>query len=208
MKRLPITLSVTALALAVFSTTPVGEAAQRLVLPKDSVGAVQLKQNAVTGLKVKNGSLTASDFGVGQLPAGPQGPKGDKGESGARGPAGPKGDTGPKGPAGPKGDTGPSGPAGPTGPAGTPGPRGVSGWSFHTREFDVSPKKIAGHFALCPGQKKPLGGGVAPGQANVIQTRILVSAPEVERRGWYAEIYNEGSTTRRYYTWVICADVS
>ena len=70
MKRLPIVLSATALAVAVLGSTSVGEAAQRLVLPKGSVGAAQLKPNAVTGPKVKNGSLTASDFATGQLPAG------------------------------------------------------------------------------------------------------------------------------------------
>ena len=55
------------------------------VLPKSSVGTPQLKKKAVTGAKVKNGSLTAADFKAGQLPAGPQG---------SQGPQGPKGDTG------------------------------------------------------------------------------------------------------------------
>jgi hypothetical protein len=68
------------------------------VLPKNSVGTAQLKKmavtaaklknNAVTGAKVKNGTLLATDFSAGQLPAGPQGPKGDPG------PQGPKGDPG------------------------------------------------------------------------------------------------------------------
>jgi hypothetical protein len=68
------------------------------VLPKNSVGTAQLKKtavsraklkkNAVTGAKVKNGSLLAVDFKAGQLPAGPQGGKGDPG------PQGPKGDQG------------------------------------------------------------------------------------------------------------------
>jgi Collagen triple helix repeat (20 copies) len=109
MKRLPIVLSATALAVAVFGSIPIGEAAQRLVVPKGSVGAAQLKTNAVAGLKVKDDSLKAADFGAGQLLAGPQGPKGDKGEQGARGPAGPKGDPGPRSPAG---SAGPAGPAG------------------------------------------------------------------------------------------------
>jgi hypothetical protein len=65
-----------------------GYAASKL-LPKNSVGTKQLKKNAVTSAKVKNGSLLAKDFKAGQLPAGPQGPKGDTG------PQGPKGDTGP-----------------------------------------------------------------------------------------------------------------
>ena len=54
-------------------------------LPKNSVGTPQLKANAVTSPKVKDGSLKATDFGAGQLPAGPQG---EQGPPGATGPAG------------------------------------------------------------------------------------------------------------------------
>ena len=75
-------LSAAALVVAVFGATPVGQAASRLILPKGSVGATQLKKNAVTGLKVKDGSLLATDFKTGQLPAGP---KGDPGPQGPRG---------------------------------------------------------------------------------------------------------------------------
>jgi hypothetical protein len=46
------------------------------------------------GAKVKNGTLTAAKFKGGQLPAGPQGPKGDPG---AQGPKGDKGDPGAQG---------------------------------------------------------------------------------------------------------------
>jgi hypothetical protein len=74
-----------------FGQTALGQAAGRLVLPKKSVGAAQLKKNAVTSHKVKNGSLLAADFSAGQLQPGPQGPKGDPG------PQGPKGDLGPSG---------------------------------------------------------------------------------------------------------------
>jgi Collagen triple helix repeat (20 copies) len=79
-------------------------------LPKNSVGTAQIKNDSVTAAKVahnsigsvliKNGSLTAVDFAAGQLPAGPQGPKGD---AGAAGPQGPKGDTGATGKQGPAG---------------------------------------------------------------------------------------------------------
>ncbi|MEA2482028.1 MAG: hypothetical protein QOJ07_3950 [Thermoleophilaceae bacterium] len=60
-------------------------------LPKNSVGSKQIKSNAVTSPKVKNGSLLAADFAVGQLPAGA---KGDPGERGAQGERGPQGATG------------------------------------------------------------------------------------------------------------------
>jgi hypothetical protein len=70
-------------------------------LPKNSVGAVQLKKssvggkkiakNAVTSLKVKNGSLLAADFKAGQLPAGPKGDPGPQGIQGLKGEPGPPG---------------------------------------------------------------------------------------------------------------------
>jgi hypothetical protein len=72
------------------------------VLPKNSVGASQLKNravtakklasNAVTSAKVKDGSLAARDFDNAALaaltgPQGQQGPKGDEGTTGATGPS-------------------------------------------------------------------------------------------------------------------------
>ncbi len=74
-------------------------------LPRASVGTVQLKANAVTGAKVKNGSLTSADF-KGRVTGAP-------GAAGAAGPAGPAGPAGAQGPAGATGPPGPS-----TGPAG------------------------------------------------------------------------------------------
>ena len=58
-------------------------------LPRNSVGAVQLKKNVVTSAKVKNFSLLRADFKRGQLPAGPRGPQGlpgPKGDQGIQGP--------------------------------------------------------------------------------------------------------------------------
>ena len=60
-------------------------------LPKNSVGTQQLKKNAVTGVKVKNGSLSSADFAAGTLL---------KGDTGASGATGPQGATGAAGPAG------------------------------------------------------------------------------------------------------------
>jgi hypothetical protein len=91
-------LAATALVVAVFGSTPLGHAASNLILARNSVGTPQLKKNAVTGIKVKNGSLLAADFKAGQLPRGPQGPKGAPGPQGIQGE---KGETGPStGPAG------------------------------------------------------------------------------------------------------------
>ena len=63
-------------------------------LPKNSVGTKQIKNNAVNGSKVANGSLVEQDFAADQLPQGPQGLPGPKGDPGT------KGDTGLQGPGG------------------------------------------------------------------------------------------------------------
>ena len=72
-------------------------------------------------------------FGIPQGPqgekgdTGPQGPQGEKGDTGDTGPQGEKGDTGPQGPQGEKGDTGPQGPQGEKGDTGDTGPQGEKG---------------------------------------------------------------------------------
>jgi hypothetical protein len=72
-------------------------------LPKASVGTKQLKNNAVTSPKVRDGSLRASDFAAGQLPQGERGPQGTVGPKGATGPQGSAGDEGQQGATGPSG---------------------------------------------------------------------------------------------------------
>lgn len=65
-----------------------------LKLPRNSVGAAQIKANAVTSAKIKDGTLRMTDFKAADAPAGPQG---IRGQEGPRGPAGPEGDAGPSG---------------------------------------------------------------------------------------------------------------
>jgi hypothetical protein len=95
--RLPTILAVTALTVAVLGSTPIGHAAKGLVLPSNSVGTAQLRKDAVTAAKVKNGTLVAADFKRGQLPTGAPGSAGPKGDKGDRGERGEKGDKGEKG---------------------------------------------------------------------------------------------------------------
>jgi hypothetical protein len=107
-QRLPLTLSATALAVAVFGATPLGHAAGRLVsaIPPfaKKAGYASVAGNALHlgghsaspaggsgAIPVLNaqGKLPASVGAVGpqgpQGPAGPQGPKGDKGDPGRDG---------------------------------------------------------------------------------------------------------------------------
>jgi hypothetical protein len=82
-------------------------------LPANSVGSEQLKKGAVTGSKVKDGSLRAADFAAGQLPTGLKGEAGAPGPRGAQGTQGPQGErgiTGEPGPPGAKGVVDPSDP--------------------------------------------------------------------------------------------------
>ncbi len=72
-------------------------------LQKNSVGAKQLKRNAVTTKKVKDGSLLAADFAPGQLPAGQRGQAGPQGERGPQGEQGKEGNEGKEGKAGASG---------------------------------------------------------------------------------------------------------
>jgi hypothetical protein len=209
MKRLPIILSATALMVALFGSTPVGHAvASKVPFFAKTAGYANRAGTATTlkGIKVSKQPRPGMLLPLGadgKFPAtvglaGPAGPRGEKGETGRAGTTGP---------AGSKGEPGPQGARGPTGPV---GPRGISGWEYGTRRFDVGPKQVAGQYSFCSGTKKPLGGGLAPTVPNLITTRILESAPMVEtlgRQGWSAFVYNEGSVTRSYYVWVICANV-
>ena len=77
-----------------------------------------------TGDIITAEKLNKLEAGVENEQVGPQGPKGDTGETG---PQGPKGDTGETGPQGPKGDTGETGPQGPKGDTGAAGAKGDTG---------------------------------------------------------------------------------
>ncbi|MFL5930893.1 MAG: hypothetical protein ACJ75P_06530 [Gaiellaceae bacterium] len=114
--RLPLVLSATALVVAVFGITPLGQATTNIVQTHYARNAKFLRGNAP--------SVTA---GKGKIPLANKAGKLDPswGAVGARGLAGPPGANGAAGPAGPQGPPGPAGPAGATGATGAQGAPGV-----------------------------------------------------------------------------------
>jgi hypothetical protein len=76
-------------------------AAVTVVLPRNSVGPLQLRANSVSTFKVQNRSLRAIDFALGQIPKGPRGASGPAGVPGPVGPTGPAGAAGAAGVAAP-----------------------------------------------------------------------------------------------------------
>lgn len=58
-------------------------------LPKNSVGDQQLRSDAVTSPKIKDGTITAADLARGVVGSGPRGPRGSQGTPGVAGERGP-----------------------------------------------------------------------------------------------------------------------
>jgi hypothetical protein len=188
--KLNATLALTAVVVTVFGATPLGHAAAKMVLPSNSVGAKQIKKNAVTSLKVKDGSLLAADFKAGQIPAGSKGDKGDKGDSGAPGAAGAPGVTGAKGDKGDKGDQG------------LPGLAGVQ------ILVNSSPAGTGGQAVtlVCPYPKKVVGGGQGGSQG--YDGTTVEGFPD-SPHSWFARGKNPNpAVTWTLTAYVICANVS
>jgi hypothetical protein len=111
-----------------------GGAYAATALPKNSVGATQLRNDAVSSAKIKQGSLQRSDFRTADLVKlrGPAGTAGSPGEAGAAGPAGATGAKGEPGARGEAGATVAKGDKGDKGDAGTTGAKGDKGDAGHS----------------------------------------------------------------------------
>jgi hypothetical protein len=178
--RLPVVLSIAALAAALLGSTSVGQAFSGVSFAKRA--AFAKNAGAVNGIKASRTPMPGKLVPLGQdgkFPA----------SVGLAGPQGPKGDTGAQGPA---------------------GTNGVSGWGYYVVPQDLNSKDIKTWSATCPAGQKPLGGGVARGQEGRLQQQILDTAPLVDpdATGWVVTVYNLEPVTVTDYAWVTCASVS
>jgi hypothetical protein len=174
--KIAVTLAATALAVAVLGSTPLGHAASGLIA--NSVGTKQLKNNAVTSAKVKNGSLMGVDFKAGQLPVGPQGPRGDQG---------------------PKGDTGPRGQAGANGATNVVIRVNASG------SAPIAPGAFGHSTAFCASGERATGGGAYSASKLFITQSYPTGPVGTAPDGWGVEAFNAGASTAGFTPYVVCA---
>ena len=181
---------VACLALAV-SLGGTGIAAVSVALPRNSVGSAQLKNNAVTGVKVKNASLSRSDFVAGTLTRGPQG---------AQGPPGPSGPQGVKGDKGDKGDSG-----------------AIGDVTVHIATVNVPAHTAPGTWANrsvqanCDSTEKGVSGGSNwAGEGDTAQLITVLSTPIYDSggkkvTGWRARGGNDTASAHDFQSYVVCA---
>jgi len=178
--RLPVVLSIAALAAALLGSASAGQAFSGASFAKRAGFAKNA--GAVNGIKASRTPAPGKLVPLGQdgkFPA----------SVGLAGPKGPKGDTGEKG------DTGPQGPA------------GLSGYGYYLERRDIGAGVTVACAVLCPAGQKALGGGAS--STDPLKAKITESAPIIEEpNGWGVGVYNGGTTAISAYAWVICANVA
>jgi hypothetical protein len=167
-----------------------GIAAVTAALPRNSVGPLQLQNSAVTGPKVKNGTLSRSDFAAGTLL---RGAAGAQGPPGAQGPQGLKGDKGDKGDAG-----------------------GVGDVTLHTVTTSVPAHTAAGDWdnrsaqANCDSGEKGIAGGTNwEGEGDTTQLITVLSTPVYDSgskkiTGWRGRGGNDTADSHNFQVVVVC----
>lgn len=140
-------------------------------LPRNSVGAKQIKNNAVGTSEVDDGSLTAEDFDEDDLP---------RGRTGKIGPTGPPGIPGAAGADGAKGDPGTPGSPG---TPGTPGAAAVVKRTVLTSAQVVDAAFAAGEQVPAAGKLAADFGDVTKDQASTRLIATLVATAEVTGGG-------------------------
>ena len=197
-------LALTGTSIAAVSTLPKNSVGAR-ELKDGSVGTKELKGRSVTFGKiaagaitsgvVQNGSLTMADFDHHQLP------------------------TGPIGPVGPAGPIGPAGPPGPTGAPGSKGERGTPGGLLGairvpTENIVINDSPVSGTTSadvgqMCARGERAISAGTswsAAGATDVLYTVEL--RPILDRRGvvmgYQASGANGTGTQRTFTLYVLC----
>jgi len=199
--RLPLVLSATALVVAVFGITPLGQATTNIVQTHYAKNAKFLRGNAPS---VKAGK--------GKIPLANKAGKLDPswGAVGARGPAGPAGANGATGPQGPGGPAGAKGDKGDKGDTGATGPPGVSGLVRVTAgsAFDNVNGKSA--TATCPTGKRVVGSGAeisgAIGAVVIDDLTPSANLTSVFATGY--QVPGTAATTWSITTYALCAFVN
>jgi hypothetical protein len=191
-KRLPLVLSIIALAIAVLGSTPAGRAVVSAVPPfakkahyADRAGNASAVNGIRAARKPRPRFLVPLDA-RGKLPASvaPTGPPGKPGPQGAKGSTGPKGDT---------------------------GPPGISGYEFvrNSTAFDSIGEKSA--LATCPAGKKVVGGGTEVSSISSEPVAVKLSYPfEGPTSGWFGRVYETTPTADSWslFVYAVCVNVS
>ena len=157
-----------------------------LKLPRNSVGAKQLKKNAVRSGKVRNGTLRRADFRGRRLP------RGARGRRGLQGPRGFRGATGPRG-----------------------GFRNVTA-QWTRSPSNLAPGATQSYTVFCPAGQQGVAGGVRGDEFDADETTLSASRPVISEsnqaapatggtfRGWQATVTNDTGSGIRPEVWVVC----
>jgi len=159
-----------------------------LNVPRNSVGTLALKRNAVTPAKIApnavraahvlNGTLLVEDFKTGQLPSGPKGDKGDKGSKGDKGDKGDEGDV------------------------------GVAGHQFLQGPLvSVAANQIGFATVTCPTGKRVLGGGGHVAGATAGAGFLWQSIP-TSATAWRVAYKNTSGSGVSIWAYAVCATVA
>jgi hypothetical protein len=165
------------------------------VVPHGSIGAAELKDDAVTSANVVDGSLQAGDFASDSLPSGPRGPDGAPG---------------PLGPPGPQGAQGIQGERGPAGPRGTPGPAAVLAVGVRTVSGTVAAGSSQSLIASCEEGEVATGGSVSVAGETPNGFSVTSDGPEPSGYGasptsWSATAGNSSKVAVPWTVAVLCA---
>ncbi len=159
--------------------------ASGVLLPRNSVGSMQIKRGAVTAPKlardsitanaVKRGTLLRADFIAGELLRA----RADQRDGlVAPGLTGPRGETGPTGA---KGPTGPQGPQGEKGDRGAQGPRALSNYQVEHVDSIPMDQTLKTISVDCPANTVVLGGGEAKSSSLIT---FVDAEPSFDHRSW------------------------